>query len=137
MNKDDFNPSNEALVVSKDAKKMYSGNGSIELLNQTPNSLEFNVDTDSTQFFVLSEIYYPKGWIAKLDDRELDILKVNHLLRGVEIEAGSHKLTFDFHPNTYYASLTSLWIGNILIWFLIIGGFYFVFIKNRSFSNEN
>ncbi len=137
MNKDDFNPSNEALVVSKDAKKIYSGNGSIELLNQTPNSLEFNVDTDSTQFFVLSEIYYPKGWIAKLDDRELDILKVNHLLRGVEIEAGSHKLTFDFHPNTYYASLTSLWIGNILIWFLIIGGFYFVFIKNSSFSNEN
>jgi uncharacterized membrane protein YfhO len=80
---------------------------------------------------VLSEVYYPEGWIAKLDDKELKILQVNHVLRGVEVDSGEHKLTFDFHPSTYYASLTSLWIGNVLIWLLIIGGFYIVYIKNR------
>ncbi|MCK5455521.1 MAG: YfhO family protein [Melioribacteraceae bacterium] len=136
MNKAEFDPSTEALIVSKNASKTYSGNGSIELLSQTPNSLEFNVDTDSTQFFVLSEIYYPKGWIAKLDDKELDILKVNHLLRGVEVEPGKHKLIFEFHPQTYYSSVTAIWIGNVLIWLLILGGGYFVFKKEKSI-NEN
>jgi len=137
MNKAKFDPSTEALIVSNDVSNKYSGSGSIELLDQTPNRLEFNINTDSTQFFVLSEIYYPKGWIAKLDDKELDILQVNHVLRGVEVESGNHKLTFEFIPKTYYASLTSLWIGNILIWLLIISGLYFVFIKNKNGTNED
>ena len=136
MNDPKFDPSAEALIVNNEGNKKYSGKGTVELLGQTPNSLEFSINTDSTQFFVLSEIYYPKGWIAKLDDKELEILKVDHLLRGVEVDTGNHKLTFKFHPNTYYASLTSLWIGNILIWFLIIGGLYFVFIKNKNRDNE-
>ena len=136
MNTVEFSPSTEALIVSKDASKTYSGSGSIELLSQTPNSLEFDVDTDSTQLFVLSEIYYLKGWVAKLDDKELDILKINHLLRGVEVEPGKHKLIFEFHPQTYYSSVTAVWIGNVLIWLLILGGGYFVFKKEKSI-NEN
>ncbi len=132
MNDQQFDPSSEALVVSDEKTKKYGGNGTIELLDQTPNSLEFSVSTDSTQFLVLSEIYYPKGWEAYLDDKELDILQVNHVLRGVEVDKGNHKLTFEFHPSTYYASLTSLWIGNIIILLLIFGGYYFVFIKKRN-----
>jgi len=136
MNEAEFDPSTEALIVSKDASKAYSGNGSIELVSQTPNSLEFNVDTDSTQFFVLSEIYYPKGWIAKLDDKELDILQVNHVMRGVEIDPGKHKLTFEFHPQTYYASVTAVWIGNVLTWLLILGGGYLIFKKKKNINED-
>jgi len=136
MNNAEFDPSAEALIVSKDASKTYSGNGSIELVSQTPNSLEFNVDTDSTQFFVLSEIYYPKGWNAKLDDKELKILQVNHVMRGVEVDPGKHKLTFNFHPQTYYASLTAVWIGDILIWLLILGGGYLVYKKEKSIHED-
>ncbi len=135
MNTTEFDPSAEALIVSKNTEKAYNGKGSIELISQTPNSLEFNVNTDSTQFFVLSEIYYPKGWIAKLDDKELNILQVNHVMRGVEIDPGKHKLTFEFHPQTYYSSVTAVWIGDILIWILIISGLYFTFIKKKT-TNE-
>ena len=137
MNDSNFDPSLEALIVNNDGNKNYSGKGRVELISQTPNSLEFNVNTDSTQFLVLSEIYYPEGWIAKLDDIELKILQVNHVLRGVEVDSGEHKLTFDFHPSTYYASLTSLWIGNVLIWLLMIVGFYIVYIKNRNSPVED
>ncbi|NOX64322.1 MAG: YfhO family protein [Chlorobi bacterium] len=136
MNETEFDPSAEALIVSKDASKTYSGNGSIELISQTPNSLEFNIDTDSTQFFVLSEIYYPKGWVAKLDDKDLKILQVNHVMRGVEVDPGKHKLTFEFHPQTYYASLTAVWIGDILIWLLILGGGYLMLKKKKSIHED-
>ncbi|MEN8193011.1 MAG: hypothetical protein ABFS12_09355, partial [Bacteroidota bacterium] len=86
MNEPNFDPSSEALIVSTDENKTYSGKGTITLIKQTPNTLEFNIDTDSTQFLVLSEIFYPKGWVAKLDDKELEIFQVNHVLRGVEVD---------------------------------------------------
>jgi uncharacterized membrane protein YfhO len=69
---------------------------------------------------VVSEIYYPEGWVAKLNETEIDIQQVNHVLRGVEISPGKNKLTFEFIPETYYTSLTFLWIGNIIILGLII-----------------
>lgn len=136
MNDPSFDPATEALVVSSDESREYSGSGSIELIDQTPNSLEFTVTTNSKQFLVLSEIYYPAGWKAYLGEKETEIYQVNHVLRGIEVENGTHKLTFEFHPNTYYASITSVWIGNILIWILILGGLYYVYIKNKKNNTE-
>ena len=71
------------------------------------------------------------SWIAKLDDKEIPIYKTNHLLRGVEVGAGEHKLEFLFVPKTYNASVMAVWIGDILIWLLILGGGYLVYKKRR------
>jgi len=46
----------------------------------------------------LSEIYYPKGWTAKIDDKELQIYKTNFLLRGIEIPEGENDLIVEFKP---------------------------------------
>jgi len=122
MNTNNFSPDSLALQVSKTnlSESSFSAKGNIKLVDQTPNSIEFNVETEESQFMVVSEIYYPKGWIAKLDENEIEIHQVNHVLRGVHISPGKHKLSFEFLPPTYYASLTYLWIGNILILALII-----------------
>ena len=122
MNTDDFKPDSIALVVNKNENlsENYSGEGNVKLLEHNPNFIEFEVETGSEQFLVVSEIYYPEGWIAKLNDSEIDLHQVNHVLRGVEVSAGNNKLTFEFVPETYYSSLTFLWIGNIIILGLII-----------------
>ncbi|MCB9248548.1 MAG: YfhO family protein [Ignavibacteriales bacterium] len=122
MNNSEFKPDSVALVLESDSveKTNYDGRGNIKLVDHNPNFIELEVQSDNQQFLVLSEIYYPKGWIAKLDDKELKIHQVNHILRGVEIPAGKYKLTFEFAPPTYYSSLTYLWIGNILILGLIL-----------------
>ena len=122
MNTDDFKPDSIALVVNenKDLNKNYTAEGKVKLVEHNPNYIEFDIETDSEQFLVVSEIYYPEGWVAKLNDSEIDIHQVNHVLRGVEVSAGKNKLTFEFVPETYYSSLTFLWIGNIIIIALII-----------------
>lgn len=120
MNSPEFNPDSTALIVSEDLPSFnYSADGSVVLSEYNPNYIEFDVKTDSEQFLVVSEIYYPEGWIARLDDEELNIYQVNHILRGVEIKPGEHKLSFEFKPTTYYSSLTFLWIGNLVILGLI------------------
>lgn len=119
MNQSDFKPDSVALVVSSESKS-FSGNGNVTLKKQSPNYLEFNIKSESEQFLVISEIYYPSGWIAKLDDQEVEIQQVNHVLRGVNTTAGEHILTLEFNPSTYYSSITFVWFGNVIILLLIL-----------------
>lgn len=132
MNKTTFNPANKALIVGSGSPRQFSGEGIINIISKTPNQVELEVTTDSNQFLVLSEIYYSDGWIATLDGTEIPIEKTNHLLRGVEVESGNHKLVFEFVPPTYSASVTAVWIGDVLIWLLILGGGYLIYNRRKN-----
>lgn len=132
MNTSDFRPDSVASVVGEKETSNFSANGNVNLVEHNPNSLEFAIETDSEQFLVVSEIYYPEGWIAKIGETEIEIKQVNHLLRGVNIPAGNNKLTFEFKPATYYASLTYLWIGNVIILALIFIPFALNFAKRKK-----
>ncbi len=134
MNDTTFNPASEALVVGNNKDETFTGSGNIKLLKKDPNSLTFDIKTDSPQFLVLSETYYPKGWIAKVNDKELRVLQVNHILRGVEVPKGEYKLTFNFHPETYFASVTAVWVGDILIWLIILLGIYSVYKRKKKLT---
>lgn len=138
MNTNDFKPDSIALVVngSTDIVKGYDGNGNIQVVKITPNMVELNVETESEQFLVLSEVYYPEGWTAAMDGEEIPIEKVNHILRGVKVKPGSYNLLFDFSPSTYYASLTTLWFGNLLIVALIIVFGYAEWKKRKVMESE-
>jgi hypothetical protein len=38
-----------------------------------PNEIKYAVSTDKKQFAVFSEIYYPAGWKAFVDGKEVEI----------------------------------------------------------------
>lgn len=138
MNTSEFKPDSIALVVNggSDIVKGYDGNGNIEVVHITPNMVELKVETESEQFLVLSEVYYPEGWNAAIDGEEITIEKVNHILRGVKVKPGNYNLIFDFSPSTYYASLTTLWIGNLLIIGIIVVFGYAEWKKRKSMEME-
>jgi uncharacterized membrane protein YfhO len=46
---------------------------------------------------VLHDTYYP-GWLAEVDGRSASILRAFVLFRGVEVPAGTHRVTFRFAP---------------------------------------
>jgi uncharacterized membrane protein YfhO len=46
---------------------------------------------------VLHDTYYP-GWIAEVDGRSVPILRADVLFRGVELDAGRHRVVFRFAP---------------------------------------
>lgn len=64
-------------------------------LKWTPNRVEAIADGPGT--LTLSEIDYP-GWQVAVDGEVREIQTVVGLLRGVRLEAGEHRVTFDFRP---------------------------------------
>jgi len=122
MNREDFNPA--ILAYALDAGGEYSGNGSVSLESQTPNSLTFSVNLSEKQFVVISEMYYDEGWIAEFQGKKLPIYRVNYMLRGIELPAGKGSLHLYFDPPAYRRGLAVSWIGVIIVWILIGGGWW-------------
>ena len=87
---------------------------SADMSRYEPNYIDVNVSTDKQTLLVLSEIYYPAGWKAFVDDEEVKIYKVNHILRGVVVPAGTNTIHFKLEPKTYKISKAMMG-GSILI----------------------
>ena len=108
---------------------------SIEITNYTGPEIEMKISRSEPGYLVLSEIYYPAGWIATLDGEEIPIHKTNYVLRGMEIPSGDHELKMEFKPSSFYTGVTLGWIslGAQLTIALIFGITYF---RNRSSNIE-
>ena len=68
--------------------------------NSNPNELFINLKTSGPQFLAVSEIFYPNGWKATVNNEEADIYEVNDLIRGIYIDKkGSHTVRMWFEPS--------------------------------------
>ncbi len=109
------NYSNVAVVENADGlTTMPDASSSVVVTNYTGAEISLEIERSQPGFLVLSEIYYPAGWIAKLNGEEVPIYKTNYVLRGFEIPAGEHKLELEFKPNSYSLGVTLGWISLII-----------------------
>ena len=132
MNTAAFDPEKMAIVEKPIAGIESPDSSSIKITRYEPEKIELNVYTDKQALLVLSEIYYPKGWSAKLDGNEnLEIYKTNHLLRSVVVPAGEHKIVFSFHPTSYY---TGLKISRITLYLVALLTLIFAYLELRKIS---
>ncbi len=117
-----FNPAKTAILEEPLAETVARPDSTvIEITHYEPERIDLQVYTDRTALLVLSEVYYPKGWRAFLDDsQEIKIYKTNHLLRSLVIPAGQHTLRLVFHPSAYYAGVRISTISLSAIYLLII-----------------
>lgn len=75
---------------------------SISLTSYAPDALEYTSTSSQQKTAVFSEIYYPFGWNAYVDDQPIEIFRANYVLRALNIPAGTHKIRFEFRPDTIY-----------------------------------
>jgi hypothetical protein len=103
----DFDPVNFAIVDKRFTDKIsdtYQKDSLaiIELTKYDPKRMEYKAKTNTKQLAVFSEIHYPKGWQAFIDGNPVDHIRVNYILRALEIPAGEHEIVFEFKPKSYY-----------------------------------
>ncbi len=119
LNAPNFDPEQEAILereLESDISTPDSSSSSIREF--TPNEITFDVYTDKSALFVISELYYPPGWKIFIDDQEVDhIYKTDHAIQSVVVPAGAHEVQMRFHPDSYYqnvriarASLTIIYL---------------------------
>ncbi|MEG0033390.1 MAG: hypothetical protein RR689_03700, partial [Mucinivorans sp.] len=67
----------------------------VRLNDYRVNRLIYNVRTNEPRLAVFSEIYYP-GWVPYIDGVEALPLRVNYVLRAVEVPSGDHQVVWKF-----------------------------------------
>ena len=129
---------NTALVLKEELsdnfRRSYSKDSmaQIKLTITKPDQLTYAVKTDTPQFAVFSEMYYPKGWKASIDGKPVAIVNVNYVLRGLPIAAGSSKVEFKFEPEVVKQGTFVRWISLFIFSLvaLILG--YFQYFKKSN-----
>lgn len=104
---------------------------SVEITNYTGPEITLKTSRSKPGFLVLSEIYYPAGWIAKLDGKEIPIHKTNYVLRGLEIPEGEHTLELEFRPKSYSLGVTLGWLS-LGIQVLLALAFALTYFKRKT-----
>lgn len=105
----------------------------IDLQSYTPNKLTYRFNTDEGGLAVFSEVYYPNGWKAIIDDKEpVEIIAVDYVLRGVVLPQGEHKITFTFEPTVITTGSKIALVSFILIILVSIGGIIYAVKQNKG-----
>jgi hypothetical protein len=79
----------------------YDSTSKISLTERKPNYMKYEATTQTNNLAVFSEIYYAPGWTATIDGKEVPIIRVNYVLRALEVPAGTHTVEFRFAPKSY------------------------------------
>ena len=129
-----FQHLNSAILNTTDFGTSYSAgsdtSGSIELVEAEPNRLVYKTSSTEDEFAVFSEVWYGGNpdWTVTIDGKDTSFIRVNYILRGMEVPAGEHEIVFEFKPKPSGGGLTMA--ASLLGLLLVLGGGGWVFYKD-------
>ena len=100
-----------AIVHNFEAETSPDSASGAEVTFYTGQEITIEVNRTKPGFLVISEMYYPEGWVALLNGEPVEIHRTNYLLRGIQIPAGEHTLTLDFEPRSIMLGSRLSWIS--------------------------
>ena len=133
LNDPTFDPYTTALLEEEFLLPIEKPDSSYVEVTPSFNTMEYKIYTDKPALFVASEIYYPKGWKAYIDGKEVPIYKTNHILRSIYIdESGEHDILFEFSPETFMKYYKISLIAHIFALVCLIVAALFTILNRRK-----
>lgn len=107
---------------------------SVRMLAYETKVLRYEVNNTSAeaQPVVFSEIYYPEGWICRIDGNEVEAARVNYILRGAMIPAGTHTVEWSFEPKVWEKGTTISYAGSALLFALLAFAGFMVYREEKK-----
>jgi hypothetical protein len=90
--------------------------GEVQWLLRGTDRQELRVTTDRSSLLVLADNFFP-AWRVTVDGSPVPLLRVNHPLRGIPVEAGTHEVTLTFSSSRVRQGL---WLSGAGL--LLLGG---------------
>jgi Bacterial membrane protein YfhO len=104
------------------AQPVYDSTAKIQMVENTTDKIIYKTTAAASQFAVLSEIYYPHGWDAYIDGNQVEYARVNYVLRGLPVPAGSHTMEFRFEPRSVIlGDRITRWMSILLYLMIAVG----------------
>ena len=95
----------------------------MELTHYDTNELAYRVESARGGVVVFSEIYYP-GWTVTIDGKEVELGRVNYVLRALKVPAGKHEVRMEFRPASIRTTETIAFIALAAILLLLAAALY-------------
>lgn len=130
--------SKDTVVIDKreqskvTVKPVADSTASIALIKNMNDEITYQSKASTDQFAVFSEIYYPNGWKAYIDEKETPIVRVDYALRGLNIPAGNHTIKFVFAPASYNTGDTVSLIAGIISIIALLACVFLLFRHYRK-----
>lgn len=96
----------QGSVEGKFSVKSIDPKEDIKLNYYSPNKLQYEASTSKERLAIFSEIYYPAGWKAYIDGKEVEILRANYILRALVVPEGNHQIEFVYSPRSIKSGAT-------------------------------
>lgn len=121
-----FNPQEEALIVSDKDFGVITDNGSVEISSYTANKISLKTNSSGNAFLIVSDSF-DNGWKLYRDGAEEILFKTNYAFRGMFVPAGESNFDMIYSPNSFKYG----------IWLSLLGFFGFVMIFFYSIYRKN
>ncbi|MGI6232318.1 MAG: YfhO family protein [Prevotella sp.] len=103
----------------------------VKMTSYAPNHLTYDVVSGKGGVLVFSEIYYP-GWKATVDGEEVELGRVNYILRALKLKPGKHEVVLDFHPTSIKTTEAVAYSAEVILAILVILGLFMQWKKNKK-----
>ncbi len=90
------------------------------LTSYEANELQYDVESSNGGVLVFSEIYYP-GWTCQVDGQDVEIGRVNYVLRAIHIDGGKHHVVLTFKPRSERITEAIAYSALVLLALVFIG----------------
>ncbi len=132
-----FDPNQTAFVDERfktavPVMPVYDSSAYIKLIQNNNDEIKYEFNAATNQFAVFSEIYYPAGWSAYIDDKKVAYCKTDYALRGLSIPAGKHDIKFVFDPESVSKGETISRYANMLSVLIVLFCLFMAYKKRRK-----
>jgi hypothetical protein len=126
-----YSPLNTVYININNNDKLLNGENGIGKLHKYSKHADLitaSIEMEGEGLIVFSEIYYPNGWECFVNNKMVEIIEINGLLRGIYLNEGFNEIKMTFNPKDLKISK----IISLFSFFIIGLGFVFELIKFKK-----
>ncbi|MEE9572251.1 MAG: hypothetical protein V3W20_04315, partial [Candidatus Neomarinimicrobiota bacterium] len=108
-----FDPS-QIAYIKEPLTEIITQSGTVLKHKSAIHQIELKTTSQNAGFLVISEVYYPLRWKAKIDGKPIEILETNGIIRGIEVPAGEHIVEFEYDRSVFHTGKLISFLSFIL-----------------------